>query len=264
MEKVDYLRFLAAHADSTIAEAAKGLDATEVAVQSAFKRAVRQKLAQSSGLPPRYRLTAEGEARLRVLSNQSSESNPSHAADVAQRVARLEGKIGALAERVSASEGAEEEIAADLETLFGAVDRLLASEGQSDAKPQSRHAESISARTEQLLARFEKLTGHGAAPSKPAKAQQLYHALVRLNDTPWFERGGIRDETLALESQLDPENVEAIKGLCELERERVPWFRRDEEMAKRAERIRSLREKLGLTVAIDSGSDKARQELDEN
>ncbi len=252
MEKSDYLRFLAGHPSATVAEAAKGLGATEAAVLSAFKRLVRGRLAESSGSPPRFRLTPEGEARLQVLSNQPIESNPSPAGDVAQRVTRLEVHLGALGRRVSASEAAEEEIGADLETLFGAVDRLLDSDGRVNGNPQPDRAQSSSGRAAQLLARAEKLLGDGAASSEPGKAQLLYDALVRLDDASWFKRRAIRDEVDALESQLDPETVQAVRHLCELQDERDSWPVGDEDRAKLDTEIRELRERLHFPAMVES------------
>jgi len=249
VEKVDYLRFLAGHSKATVAEGSAALGASEAAVLSAFKRLVRGKLAESSGSPPRFRLTPEGEARLRVL---SAEGAVSHAAvssgqvpDAQPRVAAMEREIADLARRVADCEAAEEEIAEDLETVFGAVDRVL------DSVP----ATTVGERAKGLLERAEKLGVGNSHSEQMERIQQLLDAHVAAQGAGWLTRQRLRQEAEALESGLPAEIVSDVKRLAELEPERDRLLTSDEKLREQKE-ILSLREKMGLPVPAGPDSEK--------
>lgn len=255
MTKLEALEFLAKQMKPlTAKEMAIDLDVGQATASELLERMAAQGLVQrdKNERPREYALTAKGRERLDLLrasagqrsvskarAQPKTESNPRPSTNVnphtvpldLARVEKLEARQKEFEQRLA---GFEEDFEEMLASLAGATT-------PPDARPQT-----VAERAKELLQRANELTQVEEDEADP-HVIELYEAQQKLTSLGLFDdKGPLKKRVAELEAELEPETVEKVKRLIELE---TNWYGPS---GKEQDEIVRLREELGLPVESET------------
>jgi DNA-binding Lrp family transcriptional regulator len=239
--KLDFLKDLREHPNTSGGETAARLDVSEGAVLEAYRRSRRQGLLEGDGArPEKFKLTDFGIQQLRVL---SGEDNPKPAGP-----ANVERKLSELEERMS-------DTVEDVKGLFGLVDRVL--QAKRTSAPESND------RVSELL---EENTQLREEVAKRSKGFEFYAVRIGLAERDGRQRC-LKERGEKLAGEVEPETAKAVERLVSLEEELCNeesrfFGQREEKVRKLQGEIAALRETLGFVALAASSEDKEERDED--
>jgi len=219
--------------------------------------------------PRRYSLTEAGRKRLAFFQSQDGapaappdsrpNPNPNGAAvsPMKDSGSDLRADLGELrAELGSGFDAIREDLADFMGVLLSRFsDDAESPSGPAPASKVSSRAAALLERADRLLAGRKADQGDGKGKPVHPRLQQCLDLRVELGNMTWPTFGrrrrveGVLED---IEKEIPPEVAASAKRLCELEAERDSWLRPDDDRARRAEEIRTLRAKLGLPAVAES------------
>lgn len=244
--KSDYLRDVLTHPATTCLEAAARLGMSEAAVGAAYRRAQGQGLVRGdAGRPEKFTITDVGKERLRVLDAEAGRSNPQSESSSPSK----------LQEQLSALQDGFADVVEDVKVLFRFADKHLGLRKESDPAPDD--ADTVAELLEQVEARdgdIKRLEERLAATSQTLEFYAVELALIDLGNR---RLGRYRD---ALEPQLDPDLVQRVRRLLEVEEalygeQRAFWGSDEQKIREFQRELSDLRKQLGFTFEPPSLAD---------
>jgi DNA-binding Lrp family transcriptional regulator len=240
--KLDFLKDMREHPNTTGGETAARLDVSEGAILEVYRRSRRQGLLEGDGArPEKFKLTDFGLQQLRVLSGEDN-PRPGAPANVEQKLSELEERMADTVE--------------DVKGLFGLVDRVLQAKRTSAPESNDRVSELLEENT-QLKEQL----------SQQAKVFEFYAVRIGLAEHDGRHRL-LKKRGKRLTAELEPETAKLVERLVSLEEElcneesRGWGGPREEKVRKLQDEIAALREKLGFVALAASSEDEEERDKD--